>query len=159
MIDWSAVAAIAQVAATVVAAGAFVYLAKQVRGGNRAEDLRSLYDFYQRAEDVEARLHREPEGPAALRVRYELLNFLEVSAEAYLRNLYGRVSSGIVCDKLIDSIAFVWADAPMRGIIQSGVTSDSTFSGIVEFYRLHRRKIDALVEARRATAIPEAMPI
>jgi hypothetical protein len=148
------IAAYAQAAATIIAAGAFYYLAKQVRGGARADDLKALVDFYQRAEDVEARLLREQDEARRQPVRYELLNFLEISSRAYLHRLYGKASSEIVRDKLIDSLATVFDNAEMQEIMKAGVTSPSSFSEIMNFHRKHRREIDGLIEARKAAITP-----
>jgi hypothetical protein len=145
---------VAQIVATLISAAALAYLAKQVRLGARAEDLRSLYDFYQRAEDVEARLLREQDEARRQSVRYELLNFLEISSRAYLHHLYGKASSEIVRDKLIDSLATVFDNAEMQEIMKAGVTSPSSFSEIMNFHRKHRREIDGLIEARKAAIAP-----
>ncbi len=160
MTDWVAdgniaqvVAAGAQVVATIASVAGLVFVGRQIRDANKTSDLRALYDFAARAEAIEARLNEAPDDRVRTRVVYELLNFLEVTAAAYRRRLFGKASHEIARDKLIDSLAVIWTTPEMLPIIEAGVTSSTAFMEICAFISENREAIDGLVAAKsRQTA-------
>ena len=89
----------AQVIATLISAAGLIFVATQVRQATRSTDLRTLYEFVQQTEDLEARLNDVDESKHR-RVVYELLNFLEVTAVACRRRLFGKASGEIAREKL-----------------------------------------------------------
>jgi hypothetical protein len=85
-------------------------------------------------------------------VVYEFLNFLETTAAAYRRRLFGRASHEIARDKLVDSLATIWTMPEMIPIIEAGVTSGTTFLEIRRFITKNRKAIVGLVAAKARQA-------
>jgi hypothetical protein len=148
MIDWVTDANIAQVVVAVASVAGLFFVGAQVHGARKTSDLQALYDFAARAEAIEARLNEAPDARVHRRVVYEFLNFLETTAAAYRRRLFGRASREIAHDKLVDSLATIWAMPEMIPIIEAGVTSGTTFLEIRKFITENKKAIVGLVAAK-----------
>lgn len=145
-----------QLAATAVAAvGLFVaarqmFLATAVADrSRRVADLQAMQKFFQDVNEREAALATAVGDAARLHAFNEFLNFLELYAHAYNRDLFGESSEELVRHKLADSFNVLNESRDWHPQIMRAVDTRTTLIELRRFVERHRPEIDQRAQARK----------
>lgn len=149
-LDWTALAAIGQLAAAAVGLIGLVFVGVQVRATRKTSDFQNLLEFDRRAAEREDALLRAETEATKKQAFFEFLNFLETHAAALNAKLLPGKSRQLIREKLINSIAVITEEPPWHQTLFDGVTSPTAFAELAKFMRREKGAIDSLVKARAA---------
>jgi hypothetical protein len=151
--DWLG---IAQVVSSLAAAGGLFVAAYQAYRATlvadhsrRVADLQALQKFFVDANERELALSRAPGDTARLYAFNEYLNFLELYAFAYNRDLFGSASKDLVRQKLEDSYNVLDQSKAWHPYIANAIDTSTTLVELKKFVARHREEINQRAAERR----------
>jgi hypothetical protein len=148
--NWTALAAIGQLAAAAAALIGLIFVGLEVRATRKTSDFHNLLEFDRRAAEREHALLRAENEATKKQAFFEFMNFLETHAAALNAKLLPRKSRQLVREKLVDSIAVITEEPSWHQTIVDGITSPTAFAELRKFMGREKRAIDNLVKARAA---------
>jgi hypothetical protein len=125
--DWTKVAAIAQVVATIISGCGLFFVGYQIRLAKRGADLQAMQEFLKSATEREERLCEAETDEKKRHAFNEFMNFLEIYAAAANKNLLPNTARNIVVDKLCTSIAVLHGEPAWLDQIGAAIKNSTTF--------------------------------
>lgn len=145
------VAAIGQVAATIISGCGLFFIGYQIRLATRGADLQTLQEFLKSATEREARLCEAETDEKKRHAFNEFMNFLEIYAAATNGKLLPNTARNIVVDKLCTSIAVLQGEPAWLDQIGATINNSTTFSELSEFYSQHQTEIGRYEQEQKLT--------
>lgn len=154
---------IVQIATTVIATIGLCFAARQMflatqqmslatgvaDRSRRVADLQAMQKFFQDVNEREAALATAVGDPARLHAFNEFLNFLELYAHAYNRDLFDDSSEELVRHKLADSFNVLNENRHLHPLVMKAVDTRTTLIELRTFVERHRPEIDERAKARK----------
>ena len=147
--DWTAVAAIGQIASAVATAFGLPFVGYQIWLGRKATDLQSLQAFNSDTQRCEHAFDVADVDQSKVRAFRDLLNHLELYAAALNDGLLNKTSTRFVESKLCDAIALIEASPRWLAALEESVTNEQTFDDMATFRQRHATRIKSLASEFR----------
>ena len=143
------VAAIAAVVAAIAAVLGLRFIGLQIKEARKSSDLLILQALLKDSKEHENALLAANSDDEKNQAFIELLNFLEIYAEAINNGLVPEVSCNFVSQKLRDSLVFIQNAPIFHDKLKNAITSPETFEALRKFMEDNKSEISALLEAHR----------